>query len=215
MTIQLAGIVILSGGESSRMGKPKALLQTKTGETFLGHHIRQANLLISNLKQPTQPVILIADNDKDLLDINNIASSKNSYRVYDYIESAGPLSGIAGAMGNLIAIDSLRPKNHYILVVSCDCMISIPKLWGLLSSSKTDTQIHYLKDIQNDQDYPTLGLYRLDILPILESYLNSNKRAVLKFLSKLDTSIEVLPKNWKLMANINSPYDYKLAMSMI
>lgn len=50
----LAGVVILAGGLSTRMGSPKALLKLPCGDTLLQYHVRSA----SQLGVP----ILIADN---------------------------------------------------------------------------------------------------------------------------------------------------------
>ncbi|MUG31600.1 molybdenum cofactor guanylyltransferase [Psychrobacter sanguinis] len=50
----LAGVVILAGGLSTRMGSPKALLKLPCGDTLLQYHVRRA----SQLGVP----ILIADN---------------------------------------------------------------------------------------------------------------------------------------------------------
>lgn len=52
--LALAGVVILAGGLSTRMGSPKALLKLPCGDTLLQYHVRSA----SQLGVP----ILIADN---------------------------------------------------------------------------------------------------------------------------------------------------------
>ncbi|SUD98919.1 NTP transferase domain-containing protein [Psychrobacter phenylpyruvicus] len=38
----LAGVLILAGGLSTRMGSPKALLTLPNGETLLDYHVRSA-----------------------------------------------------------------------------------------------------------------------------------------------------------------------------
>ena len=45
----LAGIVILAGGASKRMGSPKAELILSTGERLLDYHVRQALKLSSSV----------------------------------------------------------------------------------------------------------------------------------------------------------------------
>ena len=57
----LAGIVILAGGASSRMGTPKAQLLLPTGESLLDYHVRQA----AELNVP----IMVADNELSLIHI--------------------------------------------------------------------------------------------------------------------------------------------------
>ena len=59
---RLAGIVILAGGASKRMGTPKAELILPTGELLLDYHVRQA-LELSAAVTNTVPV-MIADNGR-------------------------------------------------------------------------------------------------------------------------------------------------------
>ena len=94
---RLAGIVILAGGASKRMGTPKAELILPTGERLLDYHVRQAlelsAAIMSNIsimvadngrgfsinpdlivKNPQVPIIHIAD----YLSINNISGNELS-----------------------------------------------------------------------------------------------------------------------------------------
>ena len=59
---RLAGIVILAGGASKRMGSPKAELILPTGERLLDYHVRQA-LELSAAMTSDLP-IMIADNGR-------------------------------------------------------------------------------------------------------------------------------------------------------
>ena len=97
----LAGIVILAGGASRRMGTPKANLVLPTKETLLDYHIRQA----IKLNVP----IMIADNgldftvDAELLATNpelpifHIADYQST-AIVDNSETEGPLVAIESAL---------------------------------------------------------------------------------------------------------------------
>lgn len=71
MTINLSGIVILAGGESSRMGSPKALLKVPSisnmGLTI--HHDKLVSLLEFHVQETfsAKSPVLIADNGKNFL----------------------------------------------------------------------------------------------------------------------------------------------------
>ncbi|MGM8900999.1 NTP transferase domain-containing protein, partial [Psychrobacter sp. 1Y4] len=66
----LAGIVILAGGASKRMGTPKATLTLPTGEQLLHYHVHHA----SELQVP----ILIADNGRGFYVDSDASLSKSS-----------------------------------------------------------------------------------------------------------------------------------------
>lgn len=87
----LAGIVILAGGASKRMGSPKAELILPTGERLLDYHVRQA-LELSAAMMSNMP-IMIADNGRGFsVNPNLIKSSKSSiFHIRDYL-SANALS---------------------------------------------------------------------------------------------------------------------------
>ena len=110
---RLAGILILAGGASKRMGTPKAELTLPTGERLLDYHVRQAlelsaammgNLSIMiadngrgftidpNLmkKHPKSPIFHIAD----YLSVNNVSDNKISISDEKQIETGGALVAI-------------------------------------------------------------------------------------------------------------------------
>lgn len=86
--MSVIGLLILTGGNSRRMGSPKALLPLPNHQTLLDFHINNANML--NL------AILLGDNDKGFLDkcFSNNTNSINSSVIIidDYIKNAGALS---------------------------------------------------------------------------------------------------------------------------
>ncbi|MBD7947105.1 MULTISPECIES: molybdenum cofactor guanylyltransferase [Psychrobacter] len=122
---RLAGIVILAGGASKRMGSPKAELILPTGERLLDYHVRQA-LKLSAAMMSDLP-IMIADNGRgfsvnadlpkkeaqssvfyiedylsvDNISVNNISSNEFSIRHNKPIETGGALVAIEAALQSL------------------------------------------------------------------------------------------------------------------
>ena len=130
---RLAGIVILAGGASKRMGTPKAELILPTGECLLDYHVRQAlelsAALTSNLpimiadngrgfsinpdllkKHPKLPIFHIADylSVHNVL-VKNASSNELSSSHNKPIETGGALVAIESA---LQALKSLASSNQ-------------------------------------------------------------------------------------------------------
>ena len=187
MTINLSGIVILAGGESSRMGSPKALLQLPNSETLLDFHIRHAK----NLNVP----VMVADNGKGFCQ-NKAVKIIDDYLPTDETgKGAGALSAIAGA------IENLTSQNGYLMVISCDCLIGADLVFAKLVHQIIDEDVVYLK---GEKDYPLLGLYRVDLLPRLKDFLDKGNRSVMKFLSDKKVKTVDLPNEWGALANFNT-----------
>ena len=185
--IDLAGIVILAGGESTRMGSPKALLTLPNGETLLDFHICHAESL-------TVPV-MVADNAKGFCQHDDVMLVKD-YLLNDTTgKGAGALSAIAGA------IENLTNQNGYLMVISCDCLIGADLVFAKLVHQIIDEDVVYFK---GEKDYPLLGLYRVDLLPRLKDFLDKGNRSVMKFLSDKKVKTVDLPNEWGALANFNT-----------
>ena len=196
MTINLSGIVILAGGESSRMGSPKALLPLPTGETLLDFHICHAESL-------TVPV-MVADNGKHFCQDNTVKIIDDYIKNDETSKGAGALSAIAGAMAHL--------PHHagYLLVISCDSLVSAHQLFDTLTAqSVQNADVIYVK---SDKDYPLLGLYSLDLTDKLQGYLDNGGRSVMKFLSEVNVKTVDLPNDWVKLANFNDKDEFELAL---
>ena len=229
----LAGIVILAGGASKRMGSPKAELILPTGERLLDYHVRQA-LELSAAMMSNLP-IMIADNGRGFsINPNLIKSSKSSiFHIRDYL-SANALSNIALSSnddkpietgGALVAIEaalqSLASSNQltkdaswqqsWLLVISCDSLIPVTDLWQKLQPYITQAADKSVICLTDDSHlYPLLGLYRLDMEPDLKRYIDDEQRQVMKFIKPIVQPVAFV-KKWQNLTNFNTPKDFASA----
>lgn len=205
MTTNLKGIVILAGGESSRMGSPKALLQLPTGEnsneTLLAFHLRHAKLL--------NVPVMVAENGKNFC---QVADSENVKMIDDYLpqDSHGKGAGALSAIAN--ALQAVKDTTGYVLVVSCDCLIGANQLAEKLLAQSSGEDVIYLK---GEKDYPLLGLYCTDLLPKLKDFLDKGNRSVMKFLSDKKVKTVNLPNEWVALANFNTKNEFELALAQL
>ena len=122
---RLAGIVILAGGASKRMGSAKAELILPTGECLLDYHVRQAlelsAAMMSNIsimiadngrgftidpnlmkKHPKSPIFHIADYlSVNNFSVKNISGNETSSSDNKPIETGGALVAIEAALQSL------------------------------------------------------------------------------------------------------------------
>lgn len=212
------GVIILAGGQSTRMGSPKALLplpsHQKSYQNLLDYHIHHAQfdkvLIADNAKgyyqyQPACPHIITPD---------YLPSDKDG-------KGAGALSAICGAM---MASQDL-PQDGYFLVLSCDSLITADELFGYLLShelistnltsghlacSPSQFEVIYLK---GDKEYPLLGLYHSRLLPQLQAFLDNAGRSVMQFLKDKHTIAITMPTSWQVLVNFNTPKEFQNALT--
>ena len=221
---QLAGVVILGGGASTRMGTAKAELTLPTGEQLLSYHVRHA----SELQVP----ILIADNGRGFhveLDQRLRSAVSPIIPIADYgthgsdngqIETGGALVAIESALQTLSAlneskINDLNPSASWLLVISCDSLIPASTLWSTLKHSITlaaDKQVICLTDAHHL--YPLLGLYKLSIEPELKAYIDSGQRRVMRFIAPMVHTV-LLDEPWQYLTNFNTPQDFERACAAL
>ncbi|WP_201543624.1 molybdenum cofactor guanylyltransferase [Psychrobacter immobilis] len=222
----LAGIVILAGGASKRMGSPKAELILPTGERLLDYHVRQA-LELSAAMMSNLP-IMIADNGRgftitpDLI-VNNqqvpiihIADYLSSNTLYgdddEQIETGGALVAIEAALQSLASSNQLTKdanwQQSWLIVISCDSLIPISYLWQKLKpyiTQAADKSVICLTD--NEHLYPLLAVYRLSIEPELKHYIDAGQRQVMKFIKPIVQPVPFI-KTWQDLTNFNTPKDF-------
>ena len=232
----LAGIVILAGGASKRMGSPKSELILPTGERLLDYHVRQA-LELSAAMMSNMP-IMIADNGRGFsINPNLIKSSKSSiFHIRDYlsanslsnkilssnddkpIETGGALVAIEAALQSLKSLVSSNQltkdaswQQSWLMVISCDSLIPVTDLWQKLQPYMTKNPDKTVICLTDDSHlYPLLGLYRLSIEPDLKRYIDDEQRQVMKFIKPIVQPVAFV-KKWQNLTNFNTPKDFSRA----
>ena len=124
----LAGIVILAGGASKRMGPPKAELVLPLGERLLDYHARQA-LELSAAMMSNMP-IMIADNGRGFsvnADLPKKEAHSSIFHIRDYL-SANALSSKNISGKNLSNKDAKSIETGGALVAIESALQSLKRL---------------------------------------------------------------------------------------
>ena len=232
----LAGIVILAGGLSTRMGSPKALLTLPSAQSLLDYHVQRA----SQLGVP----ILIADNGQGFsTQIEDAVTSlihvedyqpQSSHPDAKHKHSAGPLGAILSAMQKLLnqpvidqtGLTDTNSISQWMLVVSCDSLVSATDIWkqvtgfiettaqAVVEASQRDVtqtsypQVYCLTD--NERMYPLLGLYQLSVAETLQAYLDAGERRVMGFIKPVCQHV-AMPESWYALSNLNTQEQFQQA----
>jgi len=154
--------VILTGGESKRMGADKASV-VLAGKSLLGHVLAQLEPLFAD--------ILISVREKRL-DIAYL-------QIVDDVDERGPMVGIKAALEVV--------KTDWVFVIACDMpFIStglIQHLAGLRSQHDAVVPFAF------DRPQPLFGFYNKTCLPLMQARMKQGKRSMIRLLDDLDVCL--------------------------
>ncbi|MGG3874731.1 molybdenum cofactor guanylyltransferase [Brevibacillus laterosporus] len=190
-------IVILAGGQSSRMGKPKELLEWQ-GKPLILHMLEQILPL-------GRPCVIVTNDPKRLPHINELGTKM--FITGDIVASHGPISGIYSSM-------SIRQEEWY-LVVSCDLPFlrteHVQRLFENLND-RLDKDINAVVAKAGGRLQPLFALYHQQTKEIWKAALDRKDFRVMHALEEMIVK-EVTDECWDDLTtfNMNTPADYEEA----
>lgn len=183
---------ILAGGQSRRMGRPKALLPWR-GKSLVQH-------LIDTLSPQVAEVVIAGTPEPALYDA--LACTV----LPDTQADSGPLSGVLAALQH--------SKTPLLLCVPCDGIVLPPdfieSLVSAMESSGAD--LVYAKDSQREQQL--FVLLKCSLQGSLRDYLEQDGRKVIAWYQSQHYAVADFSANGFVFANLNDPDDWQQFISI-
>jgi molybdenum cofactor guanylyltransferase len=187
--MNVAGIV-LAGGKSSRMGRPKASLPIG-GETMLGRVVRV-------LGEVASPVVVVAAVGQELP-----ALPDGVVVVRDEAPDLGPMQGLVTGLRYLVG------RADAAFVSCCDAALLraefVRRMIELLDESLVAAPF------VDDRLYPLTAVYRIGALPAAERMLAEGNRRVKSLMERVPTRLVRLEELGEVesLRNVNTPEEYR------
>lgn len=178
---------VLAGGDSTRMGRDKALLPFGSGSLI--------ETVASRIATVTSQVAILGD---------PVKYAQLAYPVYpDLVPGCGPISGLHTALSLHLA--------DWNLLVACDMpRLTAPILYALLEQAESILEPQFVCVIprtENGELQPLCAAYHSSCLPRVERALREKKFKMKVLLSELNI---VSPDGWPAAAftNVNTPEEW-------
>lgn len=194
--VQTAGIV-LCGGQSKRMGRPKAWLPFGA-EMLLPRVVRL-------LREVLEPVLVVAAPGQDMPPVPPDVSI-----VRDEEKGRGPLQGLAAGL------KALGGKADAAYLSSCDVPFLKPAFVKRMIELLGDRAICVPK--VGEFHHPLAAVYRVEVLPVARRLLTENRlRPVFLFDAVPTRIVEAseladIDPDFQSLRNLNTPEDYRAAL---
>ncbi len=194
------GGIVLCGGESKRMGRPKAWLPF-AGELMLPRVVRI-------LRQVVRPVVVVAASEQEVPPLPSEVQV-----VRDEVQGRGPLQGLAAGLA------ALRGPADAAYVSSCDVPFLKPAFIHRLIALIGDHEICAPK--VGDFHHPLAAVYRLNVVDAVERLLQEDRLRPFFLFAAVRTRIveaaelrDVDPM-FQSLRNLNTPEEYQAALGEV
>lgn len=194
-TITEATAVILTGGKSSRMGRPKALLPFDD-EPLIAHIVRRLGRVFAE-------TVVVAAPDQELPPLPVVL-------VRDQVAYQGPVSGIYHGLK--------AATRDVCFVTSCDAPFLNLALISHLLSQIADWDV--VVPFWQERFQPLHAVYRTKVAPLLKDQLERGELRPISLYGKVRTrefhenEIRRLDPEGFSLLNMNSPADYDAALQL-
>jgi molybdopterin-guanine dinucleotide biosynthesis protein A/molybdopterin converting factor small subunit len=190
-----ATAIILTGGKSSRMGRPKALLPF-AGEPLIAHVVRALKTIFAE-------AVVVAAPEQELPTLPAVL-------VHDDVAYQGPVSGSYHGL--------TASAGEVCFVTSCDApFLNLALVAHLLSRiSDCDVVVPYWQE----RLQPLHAAYRRSVAPLLREQLNRGELRPISLYPKVRTreihevEIRRIDPEGLSFLNMNSPEDYDAALKL-
>jgi molybdopterin-guanine dinucleotide biosynthesis protein A len=177
-----ASLLVLAGGESRRMGRPKAWLEV--GDTYLLRHVAER-------LAPAFSEVMVSFAEPEQLE------APVPYRVvFDRRPSAGPLAGLEAGLA--------AARNEVIFAIACDMPYATQEVAQLAvaAARSCDAAIPRV----DGRPEPVCAAYRRSALPFITGAVNTGRFKAAELAAELDvTWLEGLDA--RLFQSLNTPSD--------
>jgi len=211
-SVMKASAVILTGGKSSRMGSPNALLRFD-GEPLVVHVARTLRSLFGD-------IVVVGGPGEEFVELLRLLSSQPNKLnqpnepkvtlVRDEIAHQGPVGGIY--YGLSVA------AGEFCFVTSCDVPFLSARLISYLVSQISDYDV--VAPYWQERFQPLCAVYRKSVTPLLKEQLDRGELRPIFLYEKVRTrkvteaEIRRFDPEGSSFFNMNSPEDYRAALAL-
>ncbi|MDX8397683.1 MAG: molybdenum cofactor guanylyltransferase [Mariprofundaceae bacterium] len=158
--IENCTVVILTGGESKRMGSDKALTKFQ-GQSLFSHVIEKVEPLFSEI----------------LISVHSLRADLKHRQIIDDAEARGPMVGIKRGLE--------EADTDWVFVIACDMPFVSTMLIQELASKRENFEA--VVPFVHDRPQPLFGFYSKACLEKMEARMKQGQRSMIRLLGELDT----------------------------
>ena len=194
--MQVGGIV-LCGGHSRRMGRPKATLPFGP-ELMLPRVLRL-------LHEVVQPLVVVAAPRQELPPL-----PPDVLVARDRREGCGPLEGLC------VGLTALDGRADAAYATSCDVPLLVPEFVRHAISLLAEHQV--VVPVEGEFHHPLAAIYRTSVLPAMAALLDAGRLRPVFLYDAVDTrrvpvaEFRSLDPDLRTLTNLNQPQDYLAAL---